>query len=259
MSDKSWLIFGLGGIGAVHALALHRAGCAVSAVARSNIDSVKQNPPSGNDRPIWDYVIVTTKALLNSSPSLPQLLEPFITDQATTIVLIQNGVGIEDGVRARWPKNTIISCVTWVGATQVSPGIVEHRATVKNEIGLFTSDLDPATEGEKLHLLNEAFTKGGMDVKVVDNIQIKRWEKVIWYAALGLDIPFEFIDTLMERATGLPLISSMQVDAANRRPMETEVIVGIPLRKAQELGISTPILRTLYALLIAKEKKYSSE
>ncbi|KAG8761854.1 hypothetical protein FRC12_009299 [Ceratobasidium sp. 428] len=137
-----------------------------------------------------------------------------------------------------------------------------------------------------------------MDVKVVDNIQIKRWEKVIWNCAwnsltaltntnalewltsspeaeplsrevmrevitvaqaLGLDIPFEFVDTLMERANGLPLISSMQVDAANRRPMETEVIVGIPLRKAQELGISTPILRTLYALLIAKEKKYSSE
>lgn len=76
----------------------------------------------------------------------------------------------------------------------------------------------------------------------------------------------------MERVAGKALISSMQVDAANKRPMETEVrtiiqllyldsferkvIVGTPLRKAKELGISTPILRTLYALLIAKEKKY---
>ncbi|KAG8736971.1 hypothetical protein FRC10_008684 [Ceratobasidium sp. 414] len=316
----NYLVFGLGGIGAVHALALHRAGCRVSAVARSNIDSVKKNglrvkssvwgdslvqfgdvyssaEPSGNARPTWDYVIVTTKALLNSSPSLPQLLEPFITDQTTTIVLVQNGVGIEDGVRARWPKNTILSCVTWVGATQVSPGVVEHPRGVKDEIGLFSSDLDLAIEKNRLESLSSVSTAGGLDVEVVDNIQVRRWEKVIWNCAwnsltaltntntlewltsspeaeplsrevmkeaitvaraLGLDIPFEFVDTLMERANGKALISSMQVDAANQRPMETEVIVGIPLRKAQELGISTPILRTLYSLLIAKEKKYSA-
>jgi hypothetical protein len=40
-------------------------------------------------------VFVTTKALLNSSPSLPQLLESVVTEEVTTIVLIQNGVGIE--------------------------------------------------------------------------------------------------------------------------------------------------------------------
>ncbi|KAG9121408.1 hypothetical protein FRC07_002642 [Ceratobasidium sp. 392] len=297
MGEKTYLIFGLGGIGAVHAYALHRAGCAVSAVARSNIDSVKKNPPSGNNRPIWDYVIVTTKALLNSSPSLPQLLEPFVTENTTTIVLIQNGVGIEDGVRARWPQNTIVSCVTWVGATQVSSGVVEHPHGTKDEIGLFASSLDPALERDRLESLSEVFTKGGLEVEVAENIQVRRWEKVIWNCAwnsltaltntnvlewltsspeaetlsrqvmrevisvaqaLGLNIPFEFIDTLMERAAGKPLISSMQVDAANWRPMETEVIVGIPLRKAQELGISTPVLRTLYALLVAKEKKYST-
>ncbi|QRV90533.1 2-dehydropantoate 2-reductase [Ceratobasidium sp. AG-Ba] len=319
----NYLVFGLGGIGAVHALALHRAGKAVSAVARSNIDSVKQHgltvksgvwgdstvqfadvytstsaqTSSGNARPTWDYVIVTTKALPNSSPSLPELLEPFITDEKTSIVLVQNGVGIEDGVRARWPKNTILSCVTWVGATQVSPGVVEHPRGVKDEIGLFTSELDPAVERPRLDALSSAFVAGGLDVEVVENIQVRRWEKVIWNCAwnsltaltntnvlewltsspeaeplsrevmrevitvaqaLGLDIPFEFIDTLIDRAAGKALISSMQVDAANHRPMETEVIVGYPLRKAQELGIQTPILRTLYALLVAKEKKYSA-
>ncbi|CEL60312.1 Putative 2-dehydropantoate 2-reductase OS=Nostoc sp, (strain PCC 7120 / UTEX 2576) GN=all1319 PE=3 SV=1 [Rhizoctonia solani AG-1 IB] len=314
--QERFLVFGLGGIGAVHALALTRAGHPVSAVARSNIESVRQNglritssvfgdsqvdfekvvssaETQGTD--VWTYVFVTTKALLNSSPSLPELLEPFVTEQLTTIVLIQNGVGIEDGVRARWPKNTIVSCVTWVGATQVSPGVVDHLQGVKDDMGLFTSDLDPALEKKRLERLASILTAGGLEVELLDNIQVRRWEKVTWNCAwnsltaltntntlewltsssdaealsrdvmkevitvaqgLGLNISFDLIDTLMDRVSGKALISSMQVDAANNRPMETEVIIGTPLRKARELGISTPILRTLYALLISKEKKY---
>ncbi|KAF8597781.1 2-dehydropantoate 2-reductase [Ceratobasidium sp. AG-I] len=320
--DKAdrFLVFGLGGIGGVHALALQRAGYSVSAVARSNLDSVRQNGLSikssvfgecqvrfdnvysSSDAqspekasPEWKYIVVTTKALLKSSPSLPELLEPFVTDEVTTIVLIQNGVGIEDGVRARWPKNTIISCVTWIGATQISSGVVDHLQGVKDEIGLFASDINPSIEAARLEAVSSAFTAGGLEVTIEENIQKRRWEKVIWNCAwnsltaltntntlewltsspdaealsrdvmtevitvaqaLGLEIPFEFTDTLMARVSGKALISSMQVDAANNRQMETEVIVGTPLRKAQELGIPTPILRTLYALLVAKEKKY---
>ncbi|KAF8680498.1 Catalyzes the NADPH-dependent reduction of ketopantoate inpantoic acid [Rhizoctonia solani] len=302
-----FLVFGLGGIGAVHALALTRAGHPVSAVARSNIEitssvfgdsrvnfekgksSFDVSNAQGTD--VWTYVLVATKALLNSSPSLPELLEPFVTEEVTTIVMIQNG----DGVRARWPKNTIVSCVTWIGATQVSLGVVDHLQGVKDDMGLFPSNLDPALEKKRLEQIGSILTDGGLEVELLDNIQQRRWEKVTWNCAwnsltaltntntlewltsssdaealsrdvmkevitvaqgLGLNISFDLIDTLMDRVSGKPLISSMQVDAANNRPMETEVIIGTPLRKARELGISTPILRTLYALLISKEKKY---
>ncbi|CAE6444721.1 unnamed protein product [Rhizoctonia solani] len=310
--QERFLIFGLGGIGAVHALALTRSGHPVSVVARSNIQSglsvkssvfgdcqvnfekvLSSSDPRGTD--VWSYVFVATKALLNSSPSLPELLEPFVAEEATTIVLIQNGVGIEDGVRARWPKNTIVSCVTWIGATQISPGLVDHLQGVKDDMGLFTSDLDPALEKQRLERLSSVLTAGGLEVELLDDIQQRRWEKVTWNCAwnsltaltntttlewltsssdaealsrdvmkevitvaqaLGLNISFDLIDTLMTRVSGKALISSMQVDAANNKPMETEVIIGTPLRKARELGISTPILRTLYALLVSKEKKY---
>ncbi|KAF8761234.1 Catalyzes the NADPH-dependent reduction of ketopantoate inpantoic acid [Rhizoctonia solani] len=240
-----FLVFGLGGIGAVHALALTRAGHPVSAVARSNIEitssvfgdsqvnfekgksSFDVSNAQGTD--VWTYVLVATKALLNSSPSLPELLEPFVTEEVTTIVMIQNGVGIEAKVelldniqQRRWEK------VTWNCAWNSLTAL-----TNTNTLEWLTSSSDA-----------EALSRDVM-------------KEVITVAqGLGLNISFDLIDTLMDRVSGKPLISSMQVDAANNRPMETEVIIGTPLRKARELGISTPILRTLYALLISKEKKY---
>lgn len=64
-----------------------------------------------NDARQFEYVVVCTKAFPRSTPSLPTLLESFITPKHTTIVLIQNGVGIEDEVAERWPENSIITCV----------------------------------------------------------------------------------------------------------------------------------------------------
>ncbi|QRW18681.1 2-dehydropantoate 2-reductase [Rhizoctonia solani] len=251
-----FLVFGLGGIGAgLRITVLYSAILkSISKKASPHLMFVSSSNAQGTD--VWTYVLVATKALLNSSPSLPELLEPFVTEEVTTIVMIQNGVGIEASTPL--PTHTLPA---------------RHHLT------------------DRLRDLDRSYSK----VELLDNIQQRRWEKVTWNCAwnsltaltntntlewltsssdaealsrdvmkevitvaqgLGLNISFDLIDTLMDRVSGKPLISSMQVDAANNRPMETEVIIGTPLRKARELGISTPILRTLYALLISKEKKY---
>ncbi|KAK0375430.1 hypothetical protein CLIM01_07230 [Colletotrichum limetticola] len=49
---------------------------------------------------------------------------------------------------------------------------------------------------------------------------------------------------------------SMQVDAMMDRPMEVEVILGNPLRIAQELKIEAPVLTILCNLLRARQWKY---
>jgi 2-dehydropantoate 2-reductase len=43
--------------------------------------------------------------------------------------------------------------------------------------------------------------------------------------------------------------TSMQIDREEGRPMETEAIVGRPLRVARELGVRVPLIEMVYQLL----------
>lgn len=70
--------------------------------------------------------------------------------------------------------------------------------------------------------------------------------------ATGISLPDDLIETQLARIQRLgPVRTSMQIDRENHRPMEIEVIVGTPVRKARELGVPTPVLDTLYVLLQA--------
>ena len=57
----------------------------------------------------FSYVVCTHKAVF-SDPSFPEKLAPVI-GKDTTIVLIQNGVGIEEAFQDKYPNNTALSGV----------------------------------------------------------------------------------------------------------------------------------------------------
>ena len=57
----------------------------------------------------FKYIVCTHKAVF-ADPSVPQQLAPVI-GKNTTIVLIQNGVGIEEPFQAMYPNNTVLSGV----------------------------------------------------------------------------------------------------------------------------------------------------
>lgn len=122
-------------------------------------------------------------------------------------------------------------------------------------------------------------------------MQQQRWEKVVWNAAWnslttltmvdtqtwlhsspdaepftralmrevisiarGCGVPLDegLVDQLMEKINTLPGIgSSMQTDCRCGRPMEIDVILGFPVRKARELGIEVPYLEAVYVILRA--------
>ena len=97
---------------------------------------------------------------------------------------MQNGVGNEDPFRSTYPQNTIISGVVWVGATQTSPGLIKHMQAENTEIGLFSnpgSDLEQETR--RLEHFASIMRQGGTNISVEENVQVKRWEKVVWNAA----------------------------------------------------------------------------
>ncbi|KAJ4293962.1 hypothetical protein N0V88_005476 [Collariella sp. IMI 366227] len=66
--------------------------------------------PSGTGPHEWDFIIVTTKALPDRSDD-SALITPLVGPKSC-IVLIQNGVGVEEPYRTRFPATPIISAVT---------------------------------------------------------------------------------------------------------------------------------------------------
>ncbi|KKY25012.1 putative ketopantoate reductase family [Phaeomoniella chlamydospora] len=237
----------------------------------------------------FDYIVCAHKAI--NQDSVPEQLAPVVNQDQTTIVIIQNGVGNEDPFRKAFPKCCILSCVTWVGATQTSPGIVHHTTSEDMQIGLFpTPHLPSQTQQERLATFTALLTHGQTTFQTVPNIQLQRWEKLVWNAAwnslttltmldtkswltsssdaifltrrlmsevidvarrCGVPLEYNLTDRLIDKVLAMPvgIGSSMQTDRRNQRPMEVEVILGTPVKRARELGIDTPTLETIYVLL----------
>ncbi|KAJ4509085.1 hypothetical protein HRR75_006054 [Exophiala dermatitidis] len=261
----------------------------------------------------YDYIVCAHKAIDNAS--VPTQLAPAV-DEKTCIVIIQNGVGNEDPFRKAFPKNPILSCVvggrkimrfehtaelthfqTWVGAIQNTPGVVNHTKSENTQIGVYPNEaLDPAVEKSRLDEFTSLLREGETPFTVEDNIQIQRWEKVVWNAAwntlttltmldthawlksspdsmpmtrklmrevidvarkCNVPLQYELIDQLIDKILAMPPIgSSMQTDCKMGRPMEVDVILGTPVRKGRELGVDIPTLEVLHTLLVAINTRF---
>jgi ketopantoate reductase len=126
----------------------------------------------------FDYIVCANKAI--DPAAIPPLFKS-VADKNTTFVIMQNGVGNEDSFRTTYPKCTIISGVIWVAATQTSPGLIKHLQPERTEIGLFPNPGSSAEqESDKLETFARVMREGGTNVDVEENIQAKRWEKVVW-------------------------------------------------------------------------------
>lgn len=143
------------------------------------------------DRYPFDYVVVSTKALpdvLDDS----EMIAP-VVDIGTSIVLIQNGVGVEEPHRNRFKDNVVLSAVTVVSAAQTSPGVIRQNRWTRISVGPYLSgggaEQERGKEGEKLASKSDAacgefvqmLQKGGIaDAEQYDEkgLQLVRWHKL---------------------------------------------------------------------------------
>ncbi|KAM0699222.1 hypothetical protein Q7P36_001269 [Cladosporium allicinum] len=144
-----------------------------------HFDAVYRSPAEAFHK--FDYIVCAHKAINPSA--IPPIFQS-VADSNTTFVIMQNGVGNEDPFRSTYPQNTIISGVVWVGATQTSPGLIKHMQAENTEIGLFSNPgSDSGREKSRLENFASIMRQGGTNISVEDNVQVKRWEKVVWNAA----------------------------------------------------------------------------
>ncbi|KAK4949370.1 hypothetical protein LTR10_011988 [Elasticomyces elasticus] len=184
----------------------------VSALCRSNYRAVKDNgfritsPIYGDGayRPEFtfsstaeatraqvkfDYLLVATKALPDISDD-SALLEGLVGAD-TSIVLVQNGIGIEEPYRRRFPKTRILSGVTLASTAQPSPGHIKHNGWSKISIGPFVPDRTSEDEEfatQSCSRLIELLKAGGIkDAELCTHagLQFVRWHKICINAAMN--------------------------------------------------------------------------
>lgn len=195
------LLHGSGAIGTIYLYLLHKAGYDITAVCRSNYKAAKDNgflidsdiygkgirfspkvvksPAEAAKEGPFDYVIISTKAFPDTETS--KVIEPAVTKGRTTIVLIQNGIGIEDEYVKRFPENPLLSCVVYLPTTQISPGHIEMKGFELLEVGTFpaSSYKDRAEVKKAADQFMAMMQKAGSNAKWHDDVQEKRWNKLL--------------------------------------------------------------------------------
>ena len=300
------LLVGAGAVGSYYTGKFYQAGASVSVVARSDYEHIVDNginvTSCGGDfsyRPGYiiksageyplkpDYIIVSTKVL--PGISVPDLIKEAVYPD-TSIVLLQNGLEIENETAAAFPDNEIISCLAFICVSRTGPGMVEHQDYGRLVIGRY-----PEGSSEKTERLASMLRESGVNCEVDSNIIAARWRKLVWNAPFNpvsvlsggsdtremLSDPesFRLIEDVMREVVRLagragypldesiieknlkdtfdmkPYRTSMLLDYENGREMEVEAILGNAVRIADSLGEGIPNIRALYALLRLANRK----
>ena len=308
------LIFGAGAIGAFYGsrIALAR-NTRVSVICRSNFHAVKANgftidsPQFGNYKWIphqtyakpedargrWDYIVVSTKALPDVQDD-SKLLEGL---DAKNIVLIQNGLGIEEPYHKRFPRSYILSAVTIASCAQPEHGKIKHNRWTRINVAPYKTTVSADEFVGMLDGIKDA------TAYTEEKMQLLRWHKIAINAAMNpssvlaggadnagmatdpemaehLKSVMEEVLTVGQKVVGRPFpsdfataeqilrstqknpsgsVPSMQQDWAGGKKMELEVILGNPIRLAKEKGLDMPRLQSVYALIKMKQKRRDSK
>jgi 2-dehydropantoate 2-reductase len=304
------LVVGTGAIGGFYGGKLAQAGATVSTLCRSDYEVVKLKgikvastlgdfhftPEKvirdlGEYGPPPDYILVGLKVLpeIDTAEIIKEVVGP-----GTAIVLLQNGVLIEEPVAQAYPDNEIISGLAFICATRTSPGQIDHTDFGRVVIGRY-----PAGTSVKAEELARLFNEAGLKCEVTEDAVTARWRKLVWNApfnpisvlgggadtktmvenpeslelarkvmeevcriaaAAGHPLPEEVVQQNIDGTRAMaPYKSSMLVDFEAGRPMEVEAILGNGLRVARRHGLSTPYMESLYGLLKLVDEKIRSQ
>jgi 2-dehydropantoate 2-reductase len=262
---------------------LRTSGLRISSLALGEIDI----PPVGasdraTDAGRADLVLVAVKAHQTEG-----VLDDVATivGEHTLLMALQNGIESDEVLAARFGRHRVIGAVVYVGATLERPGFVRHVAAGTLVIG------DRGGVGaNRIEQVREILASTGLPVRVTPDVERQRWHKLAWNASfnaisaltlrstqdlLGTPATRDLVvgvmrevvavanargvslgDADVEQLVGAteksaPIRTSMLVDRERGRPLETDAIVGVVVRKGVEAGVPTPKTAVLYALLTA--------
>ena len=232
-----------------------------------------------------DVVILAVKTYDNRTALA--MLAPMMGDESVVLTL-QNGVDSIDEVAETVGKAAVLGGATYVATTLARPGLIVHTGTHRRIVfGEVFGDLPKLSE--RVQLIDEALTQADIQVEAVPDARVPLWEKFIYLAPFagftgamrlpagplasdphiqaqflaavqevalvargeGVPIAADLIDRIIDYLHGLPPAtrSSLLIDLSQGKRIEVEALQGSVVRRGRALGLPTPIMSTLYAVL----------
>ena len=298
-------IIGAGAIGGFYGVMLARGGYDVHFLLRSEYETVLQNGLQINSAvhgsmhldsvqayrtaaqmPKCDWLLIGAKSTSNSD------LAPLIAEAAAEnakVVVLQNGLGVEETLRQVLPENIhLLGGLCFICAHRSALGVVEHQALGGVNLGYHSG---PANAAEQQSLVEEGvsmFRAAGVDSNAATNLAQARWQKLVWNlpynglsvlldagteplmkdpnsralvrsimleacgaaAACGEPLPDALVDRMLMATDHMPnYLPSMYHDHVHGRPMELDAIYAAPLAAAAGAGFAMPKTEALYQAL----------
>lgn len=248
---------------------------------------------AGEVSPDIDAVILATK-VLPETDRISLLAPAAELPHRPPLMLIQNGIGIEDEISAAFPGNEIISAVAYIGASRKDVNHILHTGAGRLIIGRFGGG--KSDFAEKIAAL---FNSVSVPCEVVENIALERWRKLLWNLPFnpvsvlggGLDsrelcdgssieeLCSHLMDEIIEIANGCgvpltremadgqieytrnfpPYKTSMLQDFEAGRSLEVDAVIGNAVKIADRLHLNVPYVRCCAALLASCNRKNTGE
>jgi 2-dehydropantoate 2-reductase len=237
-----------------------------------------------------DLILFTVKS--TETERTAREIAPYVKKESL-ILTFQNGVNNEEILTEIFERRQILSGAAHISAKIESPGIVKQDG---NHI-FYVGGLDSANEDIFKNIVG-MFVEAGLRTKFSTRIVGRKWEKVLWNvtfnplsavtgATVGeildtselyrtskgvleevlqivensnIDIRDKTIDRIFEDAK---LVrghkTSMLQDKEKGKAMEVEALCGYFVKASKKLNLETPVLDTLYSLLVFSEKRRASQ
>ena len=144
------------------------------------------------DMPLCDVAIVALKTTNNH---LLEVLLPQVVKQTGIVVIMQNGLGVEQVAADILPRASIIGGLCFIGSTKIGPGHINHSDFGMVSLGHYMKDESAAGITPELGLVTEDFLACGIDVKPIENLCFIRWQKLVW------NVPFNGLSVVLNSGT----------------------------------------------------------
>ena len=296
-------VVGSGAIGGYYGSKLVRAGQEVHFLFRSDYEYVKENGlqvdscdgsfhlnsvNAYNDTanmPQCDVVLVCLKSVNNGK--LKTILPPLLHGN-TLVVLIQNGIGVEEDVQREFPQVQLAAGLAFICSAKTEPGRVNHQCYGSINLANYSCKDEALMQA----VVNE-FRAAGIETGLVEYHEA-RWKKAVWNMPFnGMTVALHtqtdqllknpstrqlireqmmevvgaaqhlgvknldeaFVEKMIQMTDEMtPYSPSMRLDYDFHRPMEIHYLYTRPIEIAREAGFLMPKLEMLEAELKFLEK-----
>ena len=226
-------VIGTGAIGGYYGAKLAYAGQEVHFLLRSDYEYVKQHglqvdSCNGSfhltdvnayqhtaDMPQCDVVLVCLKSVNNSK--LQSLLPPLLHSH-TLVVLIQNGIGVEEDVQKIFPDVQLAAGLAFICSAKTKPGIVNHQCYGNINLANYSCH-DEAL----MQTVVDEFRAANIETGLVEYHEA-RWKKAVW------NMPFNGMTVALHTQTDQLLKNKATRQLIREQMMEV-------VNAAQHLGV----------------------